>query len=1215
MSPTTSAQDVTHVVAGKILHKETGDPLPDLLVEMFDVDDWPDPEVQRVTVANTAAEAGGHGAEANGAAGPAVEKLYASPSARVGSGLTDASGAFRLELSPRDFNLRGTEEQRPDLVLVVLAPEEPGVALEKRVLYMSGGVRWNAGSREAAIIRLPTALLAERGIPLRQGGDDSARERVRLYVAKRESEQVFDAGVAAYHGAQAATETADRRQFRETFVKSIATDFSALPVNGEIVGDGDSIEDKNNATIANGIARVNDAVGDSGGAGVPVNLYLTPADRERLQPYFASAQGEYVEIPESQLEGILFRAGNTGDAGAPLVQHSPIAAFLAEQSAAEASARVHAGLAEATAASGSPGNGTANGSAPLTDADISRFLGRVVDDMPSPDGVLHPETAGKRPDQAAVDEAVGAFALQKGPAENAAICDFDTLQIAFDHVWKQLLDETIPNLAYTANVLTRRRFGVDGAVADIFQNGRLLGGTFTHITPIELPPVVARFFDVTKEEFNELSFEMRNTLVAIADALSLRTGTTIAEQRAVQSLTEQGDRLIDSVRHDDHYTLHKTLRELEARLNGTYEFTVFAADKDYHSVNFGLVLTIREELTPVMYQAGRLVKSIPLAPKEERKYSVKSTRTEKRSTKEARKNNSSLTSEQTDTARVEAELIKKAQTKTTFNVTAEGDWDVVISSGKGSTSFGVEAIAESAQNRKDIREAMRKAAQAYTLETSTEVATETDVSHEYTESGTISNPNDELAVTFLFYELQKLYRLFERLYRVMPVALVAQEMPLPSQITEAWVIAHDWILNRYLLDDSFRPTLLYLANNSVGDDFALRELRKNLRQQRNLVDTLRIEFSAASVEAENRYKALSTAITERIDEEHHERVDSVGRDIWEFFRTGAGQDPEAAKARELAAQDAHQYAVQKAEKVAAALREEVNNLHALTTEYNKTLQTRLDDETRVKRLLEHICSNITYYMQAVWSMEPPDQRYLRLHKVRVPVLELASRSYSVKVEADEDIFAGFRESGTEKHRAFLHGTLEHRPDGQFDTVPLVDVADLDTLVGFKGNYMVFPLKEHNALTEFMAAPYMDRAFGAMDPDQLGNVTLDEYSEYICRLHDTLEPDEFEALKPELKAWLEQLLSSPLRNGDEIVVPTHSLFIETLADPNPILEDYKLKHRQLDVMKAAEETRRAAIDNLRRAARLVNAERGDPDFEKQTIVAGVSASPSIDVDNL
>ena len=104
----------------------------------------------------------------------------------------------------------------------------------------------------------------------------------------------------------------------------------------------------------------------------------------------------------------------------------------------------------------------------------------------------------------------------------------------------------------------------------------------------------------------------------------------------------------------------------------------------------------------------------------------------------------------------------------------------------------------------------------------------------------------------------------------------------------------------------------------------------------------------------------------------------------------AGQDPEAAKARELAAKDAHQYAVEKAEKAAAALRQEVNSLHTLTREYNTTLRDHLDNETRVKRLLVHIRNNIFYYMQAIWSMEPPDQRFLRLHKVQVPQLDLAT---------------------------------------------------------------------------------------------------------------------------------------------------------------------------------------------------------------------------------
>ena len=239
-------------------------------------------------------------------------------------------------------------------------------------------------------------------------------------------------------------------------------------------------------------------------------------------------------------------------------------------------------------------------------------------------------------------------------------------------------------------------------------------------------------------------------------------------------------------------------------------------------------------------------------------------------------------------------------------------------------------------------------------------------------------------------------------------------------------------------------------------------------------------------------------------------------------------------------------------------------------------------------------------------MEPPDQRYLRLHKVRVPILALESRSYRVEVRIDEDIFAGFREPGTEKHRAFLHGTLKHDPIGSFDTKSLVEVADLDKLLGFKGNYMIFPMKEHNALTEFMAAPYIDSAFGAMDPDELSNVNLDEYSKYVCCLHEKLPEAEFDAVKLQLKAWLGKLLATPLRNGDEIVVPTGSLFIETLVDPNAILEDFKLKHRELDVFKMQEDVRKAGLENLRLAARLLNDEREDPDIEKKIVIEGAES---------
>jgi hypothetical protein len=1233
----------TFAISGKVLHKESSSGIANLLVELFDIDNWPDPEggsssvilrdssppssiAPTVPAASVAPMASSSGL-------PSINTLYQFAD-RVGSCLTDSAGQFAFEVTARDFNLPGKNEQKPDLVLVILAPDEPGMDLTRRVLHLAKDVRLNAASREAYIIRLPGDLLNKFDIAVSvpsRAAEDTSTNRVSAYVSEREREKEFNAGVARYHATELSGQRAEREAFRATFVKNIATDPATLPANVVVAVDGQDINEKINETVNNGVERINAALGGPDTQGVPVNLYLTQEDRSRLSSFFNSASGDFVDIPEADIRDILFRTNSSENPGTLLIHNNPIVNFCLTEGHDVACAREHAenGHEEHTPTTVVT---TTSGDVTISNNDIPTYIGRLVTHMPTPDAVLQPDLVRKPADRSAIVDAVDQFSLPKGPAEVPAFYDFHSLQIAFDHVWKQLFDEAIPNLAYTATNLGRAHRGVDSILQNL-RNGLLAIGTSFVVTPLEVPPTIAKLFDITVEEYNDMTPANRQQLAYIATAIDECSGkavfygnltfkhtcSKIVDLRIIQQLTEQGERLIDTVRHDDYYTLHKTLRDLHDRLNSKYEFTVFAADKDFHSVNFGILNTYRQQWTPLTYQAGKLVKTVPMSPKEERKYSIKNTRSEKRTNKEAKKNNSSLTNEQHSTSKVEADIMAKATNKTNFGINNEGNFEFTIGafggSGKQTTSFGVEATSESSQNRKDFREAVLKAVQEYKEEVSTEVTTEVSTTSEYTESGTIVNPNDELAVTYLFYELQKRYRLFEQLYRVMPVVLVAQEMPSPDQITPAWVIANDWILNRSVLDDSFRPTLSYLASNSVGDDFAVRELRKNLRQQRNLVETLRIEFSAASVEADNRYKALEAAISNRIDEEHREKTDGAVWDIVDFF-SGGGQDPEAAKARELAAKDAHQYALEKAEKAGAALRQEVNTLHSLTDAYNKCVQARLDNETKVKRLLVHIRNNIFYYMQAIWSLEPPDQRFLRLYKVQVPVLELESRTYRVKVAkepTESDIFARFREDGTEKHRAFLTGTLKHNANGAFDTVPLAEIADINTLLGCEGNYMIFPMKRHNALTEFMAAPYIDRAFGAMDPDELSNVSLDDFSKYVCCLHDHLPRDEFDDLKEQLREWLEKLMAAPLRNGDEIVVPTGSLFIESLVDPNTVLEAFKMKHRELDVYKVQEEVRKAGLENLRLAARLLNAERSDPDIEKKIVVAGSAVAPGFDVD--
>jgi hypothetical protein len=83
--------------------------------------------------------------------------------------------------------------------------------------------------------------------------------------------------------------------------------------------------------------------------------------------------------------------------------------------------------------------------------------------------------------------------------------------------------------------------------------------------------------------------------------------------------------------------------------------------------------------------------------------------------------------------------------------------------------------------------------------------------------------------------------------------------------------------------------------------------------------------------------------------------------------------------------------------------------------------------------------------------------------------------------------------------------------GAMPTKPLIEVADIDALLGFKANYMIFALKKPNVLTSFMMQPYVEQAaegFGISDPDDLGNISLEEFGDYVCCLRKHLEEDEF-----------------------------------------------------------------------------------------------------------
>ena len=128
---------------------------------------------------------------------------------------------------------------------------------------------------------------------------------------------------------------------------------------------------------------------------------------------------------------------------------------------------------------------------------------------------------------------------------------------------------------------------------------------------------------------------------------------------------------------------------------------MFAKD----SINLGIMVTYRQKWEPQQYQVGDLVSTIPLAPKEIRRYTTRSVTKKTRAVKELEDNLQTRKTESSDTTRADGEIVKKAQEKTHFNLSASETFGSDDSMKITATqSGGGDSSKESAQIKKEMRE-------------------------------------------------------------------------------------------------------------------------------------------------------------------------------------------------------------------------------------------------------------------------------------------------------------------------------------------------------------------------------------------------------------------------------------------------------------------------------------------------------------------------------
>jgi len=815
---------------------------------------------------------------------------------------------------------------------------------------------------------------------------------------------------------------------------------------------------------------------------------------------------------------------------------------------------------------------------PETSSDLDATLAAIVDEIARRTAPL----IDARSDQQSVGARLRQLDLAAGPADRTALFDYGILLGTVDGVWQEHIDDDL--IATAANL--RVAVGANGGTLsgkgpltrELAGEVRAIGAAAGHRDASAAPAVA----------------QARSTFDALVEALfgaqsheqDHRGDGTIAV-RPDTSLWGQGE-----PRTPEYQAL---LAELQDRLTEPYTFQVFAADGDDRALDYGLFVTYRQRWEPRGHQAGALVKTITLAPREERSYVTRTTYRRASSSVQATNLERSDRTETQDTMRSAADIVNSAKSSLGFEVTAEGSVGIgELFSADTSATVTQGSERSSQETRQLMREGVRRAAQEAKSSTRTEV-TSSESSEVFTEeTGKIVNPNEELPVTYLFYELQRRFQVSERVHRMMPVVMVARAVPPPDRITRAWLFAHGWILRRALLDEQFNAPLAYLMHDAAGTEARLGQLQNHRDGLRRLVDRLSDEVDRLTRDTASRYGAVTRAFDALATAQAADANEGFLERAAEAV-LGDDSSVDTARLREQMAKEAHDQALRAERDARDRLTQAASSLEAATKEHADALARFRDSELAVRRLRIHVKQHILHYMRAIWNAEDRDQRCFELHSVRVP--RLAGHLDYRLVETPDVPPVPPLWQPPFSIEAML---VSDEADPQADTVRLGDIADLERPIGYKGNFMVFPMRQHNVLTKYLALPYLDNRDGACDPDLLANYTPTELVGYAEAARQGMSRDQFAEVLPKVQALLDALDDRAVPSEEDVVVPTGSTFIEALPGTQPVLEDFRLLHRAIDVSRAAADVRRRELDNLRRVALIRQGQLGDPDIEAMVV---------------
>jgi hypothetical protein len=664
--------------------------------------------------------------------------------------------------------------------------------------------------------------------------------------------------------------------------------------------------------------------------------------------------------------------------------------------------------------------------------------------------------------------------------------------------------------------------------------------------------------------------------------------------------------------------------DLKYKEGNGYEFRPYSS----RSVAFGIKLNYKQNWGSLGVQSGETVKTIPLGPKQVEKITTRTTSTIKKLSNKEIVRSTESSFETSDSSTLSNAIVNESGSKISAEMNTKVSGPIEIVEVEAGSKLGTELSSSSKETKEQLNERMEKTAQKMKSDIKISVSNEFQSTTEFDSSTEISNPNDDIAITYIYSKLQQQYELVSYLNEVSNVIFVPEKLPSIQDIRRDWIRKYDWIIAKNLLDESFQADLSAVLNdneddNSYSSDFDqvhFKEVSKtaidalpdykdfrgssiDVFQSQNEIYLRQLDKIRAIKErglgAEKSFKRLKEHIKSNIlhymraiwlAEDKDQRLLRYNERLvptkWVFI---PNNDPEeSTDGGSFGGNFVPDYGGASLKRLSSLIDPSgpigfSGNCVVFNMKSNPDLMN-LNEGLRVLK---------SHYIKYLVKTENENLSGFKIiHKSAVyssfnkPAFTLsfilATKEWTV-IEKNENICV--RVIKYNERTIYFEGVIV-----TFDAYPDQDIS-VDLRVN-PTNFLNDPEEKYLPLSDELPSKIQEVAFWT---DEL----ITDIIVILPGLSTKLNGVDYSSLdtlsKSNLNIYYYEYLYKK-RNTKIITVDTNNLMLDILVSDNVVLEDFKRVHRVVDVMKAIEEETKLKLENERRKKRIDNDELDDPEIE-------------------